>query len=299
MTAGVAGRHRAVRYSVPVIQRPCREPPTQSRGRTMATRVASQNEQELVDDIAQALEREEFRLEYQPVVRLGGAAVVGAEALIRWRHPRRGTLAPSEFLPVAERAGLLDGIGDYVLELACRTAASWPRVGDGGPQISVNVAPAQLIDVGVADKMLAIVARTGIAPSLLTLELTANVGPAADAIARTLGTLREAGVRVALDDFGSATSLRDLRRLQVDFVKLDREFVVDVDGPPEVAAFALAVLNLADARGAEAVAKGIESREQAWRLAELGCRYGQGFYFSKPLGATGMVAVLRKGTLRS
>jgi sensor c-di-GMP phosphodiesterase-like protein len=84
----------------------------------MATRVASQSEQDLVEDIAQALEREEFRLEYQPVVRLGGAAVVGAEALIRWRHPRRGTLAPSEFLPVAERAGLLDGIGDYVLELA-------------------------------------------------------------------------------------------------------------------------------------------------------------------------------------
>lgn len=265
----------------------------------MPPRVASHDEQELVNDIAQALEREEFRLEYQPVVRLGGAAVVGAEALIRWRHPRRGTLAPSEFLPVAERAGLLDGVGDYVLELACRTAASWPRVGEAGPQISVNVAPAQLIDEGVAEKMLAIVARTGLAPSLLTLELTGNVGPAADAIARTLAAIREAGVRVALDDFGTATSLRDLKRLTVDFVKLDREFVVDVDGPPEVAAFALAVLNLADARGAEAVAKGIESREQAWRLAELGCRYGQGFYFSKPLGATGMVAVLRKGTLRN
>ena len=111
--------------------------------------------------------------------------------------------------------------------------------------------------------------------------------------------MREAGVRVALDDFGAATSLRDLKRLTVDYVKLDREFVVDVDGPPEVSTFSIAVLNLADARGAEAVAKGIESREQAWRLAELGCRYGQGFFFSKPLGATGMVAVLRKGTLRN
>jgi EAL domain-containing protein (putative c-di-GMP-specific phosphodiesterase class I) len=88
--------------------------------------------------------------------------------------------------------------------------------------------------------------------------------------------VREAGVRVALDDFGTATSLRDLKRLAVDYVKLDREFVVDVDGPPEVSAFSIAVLNLADARGAEAVAKGIESREQAWRLAELGCRYGRG-----------------------
>jgi EAL domain-containing protein (putative c-di-GMP-specific phosphodiesterase class I) len=264
----------------------------------MPARVPRHDEQELVDDLAQALDRDEFRLEYQPVVRLGGAAVVGAEALIRWRHPRRGTLAPSEFLPVAERTGLIEPIGAYVLEQACRTAASWPRLGDNAPQISVNVAPIQLIDEGTAETMLAIVARTGLAPSALTLELTASVGASAEPIARTLNAMRDAGVRVALDDFGTATSLRDLKRLQVDFVKLDREFTVDVDGPPEVSAFALAVLNLADARGAEAVAKGIESREQAWRLAELGCRYGQGFFFSKPLGATGMVAVLRKGTLR-
>ena len=265
----------------------------------MPTRVVRHDEQDLVDDLAQALDRDEFRLEYQPVVRLGGAAVVGAEALIRWRHPRRGTLAPSDFLPAAERAGLIDAIGHYVLEQACRTAAGWPRVGDSLPQISVNVAPVQLIADSVAESMLTTVSRTGLPPSSLILELTGNVGAEADAIARTLAVLREAGVRVALDDFGAATSLRDLKRLTVDYVKLDREFVVDVDGPPEVSAFSIAVLNLADARGAEAVAKGIESREQSWRLAELGCRYGQGFFFSKPLGATGMVAVLRKGTLRN
>jgi EAL domain-containing protein (putative c-di-GMP-specific phosphodiesterase class I) len=265
----------------------------------MPPRLARHDEQELVDDLGSALERDEFRLEYQPVVRLGGATVVGAEALIRWRHPRRGTLAPSDFLPAAERAGLLEPIGAYVLEQACRTAAGWPRLGEVSPQVSVNVAPVQLTGEGVAEQMLATVARSGLAPSSLILELTASVGTAADAIAHTLSVLREAGVRVALDDFGSATSLRDLKRLHVDYVKLDREFVVDVDGPPEVSTFSIAVLNLADARGAEAVAKGIESREQAWRLAELGCRYGQGFFFSKPLGATGMVAVLRKGTLRN
>jgi len=265
----------------------------------MPTRVVRHDEQDLVDDLAQALERDEFRLEYQPVVKLGGATVIGAEALIRWRHPRRGTLAPADFLPAAARAGLIDAIGAYVLEQACRTAAGWPRVGDTLPQVSVNVAPVQLIDETVAETMLATVSRTGLPPSSLVLELTGNVGAEADAIARTLGVLREAGVKVALDDFGAATSLRDLKRLTVDYVKLDREFVVDVDGPPEVSAFSIAVLNLADARGAEAVAKGIESREQSWRLAELGCRYGQGFFFSKPLGATGMVAVLRKGTLRN
>ncbi len=265
----------------------------------MPVRVARHDDEGLLEDLAAALERDEFRLEYQPVVRLGSAAVVGAEALIRWRHPRRGTLAPPDFLPIAERSGLIDDIGGYVLEQACRAAAGWPKPSDPAPFVSVNVSPGQLAAPDAAERTLASVIGAGLAPSLLVLELTGSVGAAADDVARTLAALREAGVRIALDDFGSVTSLRDLKRLAVDFVKLDREFVVDVDGPPADAAFALAVLNLADARGAEAVAKGIESREQAWRLAELGCRYGQGFFFSKPLGATGMVAVLRKGTLRS
>jgi len=265
----------------------------------MPTRVREHDEEELLEDLATALERDEFRLEYQPVVRLGNAAVVGAEALIRWRHPRRGTLAPTDFLPAAERSGLIDEIGSFVLEQACRAAAGWPKPADPAPYVSVNVLPGQLAAADAAERILATVMGTGLAPSLLVLELTGSVGAAADEIGRNLASLREAGVRVALDDFGSVTSLRDLKRLTVDFVKLDREFVIDVDGPPADAAFALAVLNLADARGAEALAKGIESREQAWRLAELGCRYGQGFFFSKPLGATGMVAVLRRGSLRN
>ena len=145
--------------------------------------------------------------------------------------------------------------------------------------------------------MLATVSRSGLPPSSL-VSTDGNVGAEADASrGRWASCARPA--KVALDDSGAATSLRDLKRLTVDYVKLDREFVVDVDGPPEVSAFSIAVLNLADARGAELVAKGIESREQSWRLAELGCRFGQGFFFSKPLGATGMVAVLRKGTLRN
>ena len=120
------------------------------------------------------------------MVRLGGATVAGAEALIRWRHPRRGTMAPTDFLPLAERAGLIDAIGNFVLEQACRTAAGWPRVGDNLPQVSVNVAPVQLIDPAVAETMLTTVSRTGLPPSSLVLELTGNVGAEADAIARTL-----------------------------------------------------------------------------------------------------------------
>src|SRR4051794_29049406 len=253
---------------------------------------------DLRGDLAGAIERGEFRLEFQPVVRLGGGQVAGAEALIRWRHPRRGTIAPIEFLPLAEEAGLIDGIGDFVLDEAARAAATWPRSNDRPGFVSVNVVPNQLRKSGVAARMLRTINDAGLEPRLLTVELTSGISGDATSIVATLDELREAGVGVALDDFGMATSLADLKRLPVDQVKLAREFVGAINGPAEDSAFALSLINIADVRGVDVVAKGVESREQAWRLAELGCRYGQGFFFSKPLGASGVLAVLRQGTLR-
>jgi EAL domain-containing protein (putative c-di-GMP-specific phosphodiesterase class I) len=261
----------------------------------MATRGTPE---ELQADLATAIERGEFRLEYQPVVRLGGGQVAGAEALVRWRHPRRGTIAPNEFLPLAEEAGLIDGIGEFVLAEAVRAAATWPRTNDRPGFVSVNMVPSQLGKSGAAGRMLRIINDAGLEPRLLTVELTSGIPANASAIVAALDELREIGVRVALDDFGMATSLADLKRLPVDQVKLAREFVGAINGPAEDSAFALSLINIADVRGVDVVAKGVESREQAWRLAELGCRYGQGFFFSKPLGATGVLAVLRQGTLR-
>ena len=142
--------------------------------------------------------------------------------------------------------------------------------------------------------MLKVIAGAGLEPRLLTVELTGAVA-AEPAVGAALTELREAGVRIVLDDFGVATSIADLKALTVDQVKLAREFVAAISGPAEEQAFALSLINLADVRGVEVVAKGVESREQAWRLAELGCRYGQGFFFSKPLGASGLLAVLRQG----
>jgi diguanylate cyclase len=266
----------------------------------MAGRSVRPEQDDLAQELEHALGTDQIRLEYQPVVRLGSGQVAGAEALVRWRHPRRGMLNPSEFLPVAERSGVIDRLGQMVLDQACRTAAAWPRPSSRMSYfVSVNFSVAQLETDAAAETILDVMAGAGLPAEQLIIEVTNNVGPDGERIAANVTSLREAGVRVALDDFGSATSLRDLKQLGIDFVKLDREFVVDVDGPPADAAFALAVLRLAEARGAEAVAKGIESREQAWRLAELGCRYGQGYFFSKPLGATGIVAILRQGTLRS
>jgi EAL domain-containing protein (putative c-di-GMP-specific phosphodiesterase class I) len=267
-----------------------------SYGLVMAKQAAGVDD--LRHDLVGAIERGEFRLEFQPVVRLGGGTVVGAEALVRWRHPRRGTVAPGEFVAVAEEAGLLDGIGTFVLDQAARAAATWPRSNDRPGVVSVNVAPSQLRGPGAAAAMLSLIAAAGLEPRQVMVELTGAVSGELAVIA-ALNQLRDAGVRIVLDDFGVATSIADLKALQVDQVKLAREFVAAIAGPAQEQAFALSLINLADVRGVEVVAKGVESREQAWRLAELGCRYGQGFFFSKPLGATGLLAVLRQGTLRS
>jgi len=256
------------------------------------------NDEDLLADLQGGIDRGEFRLEYQPIVRLGGGVVAGAEALVRWRHPKRGTISPGEFLPLAETSGLIDHIGNYVLDEACRAAAGWPRTSDKPGFVSVNVVPSQLRQKGMAADVLNMLGNVGLEPRLLTLELTRGLAASETASIAVLNDLREAGVRVALDDFGMATSLADLKRLPVDVVKLAREFVGDVTGTTESSVFATTLISLADGRGVEVIAKGVESREQAWRLAELGCRFGQGFFFSKPLGASGMLSVLRQGTLR-
>jgi len=254
--------------------------------------------EDLGTDLVGAIDRGEFRLEFQPVVRLGSGAVAGAEALLRWSHPQRGTIAPGEFIPQAEASGLIDEIGAFVLDQACRAAAGWPRSADRPGFVSVNVVPSQLRQSGMADRTLRMLSDAGLEPRLLTIELTSGAGHGHEQIASVLGELRDAGVRVALDDFGMSTSLADLKLLPIDVVKLAREFVADVTGPADDSVFATTLISLADSRAVEVVAKGVESREQAWRLAELGCRYGQGFFFSKPLGASGVLAVLRQGTLR-
>ena len=254
--------------------------------------------EDMIADLQNGIERGEFRLEYQPVVRLGGGAVAGAEALVRWRHPRRGIIPPNEFLPVAESAGLLNRIGSFVLDEACRAAAGWPRTPERRGFVSVNVLPSELRQPDVVERVTEAVSASGLEPNLLILELTNSVTENVEPVEKALTQLREGGMRVALDDFGMATSLADLKRLPVDSVKLAREFVTDVMSTSEQGVFATTLISLAANRGVEVVAKGVESREQAWRLAELGCRYGQGFFFSKPLGASGMLSVLRQGTLR-
>src|SRR5574338_1497052 len=137
---------------------------------------------ELRSDLDGAIERGEFRLEFQPVVRLGGGQVAGAEALLRWRHPRRGTIAPNDFLPLAEQSGMIDSLGDFVLDQATRAAATWPRTNDRPGFVSVNVMPTQLRRMGAAGRMLRILGESGLEPSLLTVELTSGISGDASSI---------------------------------------------------------------------------------------------------------------------
>src|SRR5689334_17326296 len=146
----------------------------------------AEGSEELRADLEKAIDRGEFRLEFQPVVRLGGGQVAGAEALVRWRHPRRGTIAPNDFLPLAEQSGLIDSIGEFVLDQAARAAVTWPRTNDRPGFVSVNVMPNQLRKAGAATRMLHVIVEAGLEPTLMTVELTSGISGDASTIVAAL-----------------------------------------------------------------------------------------------------------------
>ena len=234
-----------------------------------------------------ALERDEFVLQYQPIVELTSGRMVGAEALVRWRSPDRGMVPPDEFIPVAEDTGLIVPLGRWVLREAVRQAAVWNRTDPLGFRISVNVSVLQLREPSFVADIMAVLAETGLPPRMLAIEVTESILVETDregiAALRAIDAL---GVRVHVDDFGTGyASLGYLGRLPVDGIKIDKMFVDGVDGTPEDSAVARAVCTVARMLEFKLVGEGIERVEQADRLRDLGCQFGQGFYFSKPLDA--------------
>jgi diguanylate cyclase (GGDEF)-like protein len=225
----------------------------------------------------------ELRLYYQPVHDLETGRLEGAEALVRWQHPTRGFVSPADFVPVAERSGLIVPLGAWVLREACRQLADW----DGAIEaINVNVAVRQLREASFVDEVAAILAETGLTSRNLVLEVTESSVVDGRQVQETLQALHEMGVRLALDDFGTGqSSLSLLRAFPVDVLKLDKSFVDGVaDGADRgLVAVAAAVAQLASHLGLKAVAEGIESEAQRERLREMGYRYGQGFLMGKPM----------------
>ncbi len=236
-----------------------------------------------------ALERSELLLHYQPVVELEGATTVAVEALVRWEHPDRGLVGPQRFIPVAEESGLIIPIGAWVLEEACTQLRDWQHLDGAGPRgsVEVNLSARQIDDPGIVPTVEQILDRTGLAPELLTLEITesALMKDAAAALV-VLRALKEIGVLLAIDDFGTGySSLSYLQRFPLDIVKVDRMFVEVLGGGPEGEEIVSAVISLAHALGLKVVAEGVETVEQLIVLRGLRCDLAQGYLFSRPLPA--------------
>jgi diguanylate cyclase (GGDEF)-like protein/PAS domain S-box-containing protein len=250
------------------------------------------------EQLREALERDEFHLVYQPIVGLTDGRAVGVEALLRWQHPERGPVAPLDFLSTAERTGLIVPLGAWVLRRACEQAAAWHReaLTEQPLAIAVNVAARQLREPGFAATVAAVLEEVGLAPEHLMIEVTETSLLQGGQILQALRDVRGAGVRVALDDFGTGqSSLSLLQTCPADILKLHKSFVDGIGGLDQQAAVASALLEIARALGLEAVAEGIESQEQADRLAELGYRFGQGYHFARPLVADAVRDVLASG----
>jgi diguanylate cyclase (GGDEF)-like protein len=248
-------------------------------------------------ELRRAIEADELRLAFQPLIDLGTGAVSGFEALARWDHRPRGPISPSEFIPVAEESGLIVALGRWALKSALATLAGWDRAaGRVLPlSINVNVSPIQVARDELADLAAAELAAHRLCGTRLTLELTetAIIQDPRRATA-VLDSLKALGVRVAVDDFGTGyTSLAYLQRLPIDVLKIDRSFVSDMLADGDSVAIVRAILSLAGALGMDTTAEGIDSPQLAAALKELGCSHGQGFHFARPLEADAALAYWR------
>jgi EAL domain-containing protein (putative c-di-GMP-specific phosphodiesterase class I) len=238
---------------------------------------------ELELDLAGALREGQLFVLYQPIFDLRGRQVIGAEALVRWRHPERGVVGPDVFIPLAEEIGLIVPIGRWVLEQACRQAAAWSA--QGHPlAVSVNVSAHQLGRRSFADDVRRALADCGLDPSLLTLEITEttlmrDVTGASD----RLREIRQLGVQIAIDDFGTGyASLSNLQRMPVDVLKVDRSFVAALSEGGRGRELLEAILGVGQALSLVVVAEGIELRSQMLTLEEMGCEMAQGFLMGRP-----------------
>ena len=253
-------------------------------------------------ELRHAVDRDELELRYQPVIALAGGEIVGLEALVRWNHPERGLLDPGEFIPIAEDSGLIESIGRWVQETACRQALDWHDLRpDRRPlDIAVNLSARQVARRDLADSVREILARTGLDPVNLRLEVTESV-LVEDSISATatLDELSEIGVCLVLDDFGTGySSLAYLSRFPFDALKIDRSFVEGLGIEQERTAIVEAVIGMARALSLDAIAEGVENEAQLAELRRLGCDYAQGHLFSRPLAPQKVTSLLRDGSIR-
>ena len=247
-------------------------------------------------ELHQALRCGQFELHYQPKVDTRSGRINSAEALIRWRHPERGLIAPGEFIPIAEECGLIDAIGEWVLFEACRQAKTWQRHGFRPLRVAVNVAPSQFRLRNLADQIRRALEDLGLDPKLLEIELTESaVMSDAEESIQLLEAISRMGVLVSVDDFGTGySSMSYLRRFPIDKLKIDRCFIEHVTRRPEDASIVQAIISLAHSLRLKVIAEGVETAAQLRLLSDLGCDQYQGFYFSAALTASGFMELIKR-----
>lgn len=255
---------------------------------------------ELRADLQRALDAGQFELHYQPIIRLSDSQVAGVEALLRWNHPERGLVLPDEFIRFSEETGLIIPIGRWALHEACHEAVTMAHVRPQEPSLymCVNVSVKQLQYAGIVDDVRDALKSSGLEPRLLTLEITESMLMDDPELAvRTLQELRAVGVRIAMDDFGTGySSLGYLSRFPVDVIKMDRSFMRS-QVSSEAHDLSSAVVALGSSLDLQVVAEGVELNHQVGRLRDLGCEFGQGFHFARPMDSQRMLAYLADGTV--
>lgn len=259
-----------------------------------AMRLRATERLELESDLRHALQRDELRLHYQPLIALKTGLVTGVEALVRWQHPERGLLGPDQFIAIAEESGLIGPLGEWVMRTACRQASAW-RAAGCDLEMSINLSPLQLTEPTLPARIEQIITDAGALPERICFEITERA--AVDTGLAPLNALKAIGVSLALDDFGTGfSSLNQIRQLPpVDILKIDRSFISELGRTRTDTAIVAAIVSMARSLKLDVIAEGITRPAQVRRLLELGCSRGQGFHFARPIDAAGIEALLGIG----
>ena len=257
--------------------------------------------QRLESALCSALGRDELRLNYQPKIDLKTGEITGVEALLRWHHPDRGLIPPSQFIPIAEESGLIVPIGQWVLLEACRQARAWLDAGLPPVRVAVNVSALQFMAKDFLLCVRAVLISTGVDPHNLELELTETVlMQDAEAAVDKLHALKAIGVQLAVDDFGIGySSFSYLRRFPLDALKVDRTFIKDISADAGAATIVTAMINIGTSLNHRVIAEGVETREQLHFLQKQGCTEGQGYFFCHPVIAEKFTQFLESGLRES
>ena len=255
---------------------------------------AMRERHELSVDLQRAVDLDQLTLLYQPIMDLRTGRIAGVEGLLRWHHPTHGLVMPGRFIEIAEESGAILPIGHWVLRQACREVAGWIEDGTAPADmsVSVNVSAREIQQLGFLDSVKAVLAESGLDPTRLMLEITETaLLRATPSTIATLNGVRALGVRTVIDDFGTGYfSLSHLRQFPIDTLKIASEFVQDTDAASKSSALAGAIVAMSRSLDIETVAEGIETQEQADRMRDLGCAFGQGFAFAHPLTGDDLLA---------